>query len=670
MKKNILLQLLFILVCSTLSAQKLELGKVSIEELKEKTHPKDSSAVAAILFNKGTTSFIYNENDGFLINTDVEMKIKIYKKEGYEWANKSIPFYVGGTEKETVSISKAITYNLVNGQIEKTKLKGEGEFIENFNKLWAQKKITMPNIKEGCIIEYKYSIRSPYLSSFPDWEFQESIPVNYSEYNTYIPEYFFYNIHNKGYLTPKVTQTSNLKTLLLSNKKLVQTGVMVKYDTSTETVSYSENQTTYILEDIPALKDEAFTNNIKNYATSIEHELSGEKMPRSNYKSYANNWEDITKYIYEHDDFGSQIKKEAYFEDDLKPLLTKNTSREERINTVFQYAKSRMNWNGNNGYLCDSGVKKAYQEKTGNIADINLMLVAMLRYAGIDANPILISTRSNGIALFPSKNAFNYVIAAVETENDIILLDASSKNTFLNILPTRALNWTGRIIRKDGSSTPVDLTPKIISKETINAMINIDKQGKIEGKIREQNSDYLGFSYREKNTKIDRESYLESSEKRHDNIEISDFTLTNIDSLQNPVIENYSFKSNNSIEIIGDKLIFSPMFFFAESENPFKREKREYPIDFVYPFEQKYVFSIKIPEEYSIESSPKSASLSMSENRASLKYIINTTEKQIQISVTMSINTSLFTAEEYEELKTFFGEVIKKENEKIILKKI
>ena len=60
-------------------------------------------------------------------------------------------------------------------------------------------------------------------------------------------------------------------------------------------------------------------------------------------------------------------------------------------------------------------MRKAYKDKTGNVAEINLMLTAMLRYAGINANPVLVSTRSNGIALFPNRTAFNYVIAAVET---------------------------------------------------------------------------------------------------------------------------------------------------------------------------------------------------------------------------------------------------------------
>lgn len=163
----------------SINAQDFELGKVSTTELEEKYHPVDTSAAAAILFNKGITRVEY-ASTGFSLVTDVETRIKIYKKEGYDWANKAVEHYTGSNVVEKVAFSKAVTYNLVGGKIEKTKLKSDGEFVEKSNKFWSLKKITMPNVKEGSIIEYKYTIRSPYKSSFPEWKFQNSIPVNYS----------------------------------------------------------------------------------------------------------------------------------------------------------------------------------------------------------------------------------------------------------------------------------------------------------------------------------------------------------------------------------------------------------------------------------------------------------------------------------------------------------
>src|SRR5690606_29932466 len=160
------------------------------------------TAPATVLFNKGETYMVYSDQEGFMLITEVDVKIKIYTKEGYEWANKAIAFYSSDNEKETVDISKAVTYNLVDGDIKKTKLKSEGEFTEQANKFWKQKKIVMPDVKEGSIVEYRYAIKSPFIHIFPDWKFQETIPVDYSEYTTRIPEYFTYTPNFRGYITP------------------------------------------------------------------------------------------------------------------------------------------------------------------------------------------------------------------------------------------------------------------------------------------------------------------------------------------------------------------------------------------------------------------------------------------------------------------------------------
>jgi hypothetical protein len=126
MKKVIITSLL--LLHLFVSAQKRELGKVTIDELKESVCPTDSSAPAAILFNLGEVKLDFVEGKGFMLNTKVKTKIKIYKKEGYELANQFVRYYIGGNVKESVLFRDAATYNLVNGKIEKSKLKSDGEF--------------------------------------------------------------------------------------------------------------------------------------------------------------------------------------------------------------------------------------------------------------------------------------------------------------------------------------------------------------------------------------------------------------------------------------------------------------------------------------------------------------------------------------------------------------
>ncbi|MDI9313031.1 MAG: hypothetical protein QM535_22665, partial [Limnohabitans sp.] len=470
--KNFLVLALFLIGINVFS-QKYELGKVTIDELKEKAHPKDTAAVAAVLFKKGKVFFQYTHEKGFYTITEVVEKIKIYKKEGINYANQSLNLYDYGSSIETIEILDAFSYNLENTKIVKSKLKSDGVFEERFNKYWKRKKVLFPQVKEGSIIEFRYKITSPRYTDLRDWDFQEFIPVNYSEYVTYIPEFFVYKYHQKGVFFPKLyaeTFEDNYSGNYQGMENRIGGFVPVVY---TYNIKHNVNVNKFSLNDLPRLKEEKFVNSIDNYKSSMVFELSSVTMPGNMTTNYSTDWGSVVNKIYENSDFGLELDKTGYFENDILSLVQNLKKRDEKIGAIFNYVKSMINWNGHKSYLCDDGVKTAYKNKTGNVAEINLMLVAMLRFAGIDANPILVSTRDNGIAFYPSRTAYNYVIAGVEIEDDVILLDATDKFAVPSVLPTRDLNWVGRIIRKSGSSAEINLTPKTLSKEITNILYDV-----------------------------------------------------------------------------------------------------------------------------------------------------------------------------------------------------
>jgi len=658
---------ILLLFVSNVNAQEFKLGKVSIAELEQKVHPKDSSAVAAILYKRGKAKIEFDPNDGFISLTEVETRIKIYKKEGYNWANYSVGYYNGDGSKEKVDFDDAVTYNLVNGKIEKTKLASNGIFNEVVSKNRGRKKITMPNVKEGSVIEFSYVIRSPRDGTIREWDFQTSIPVNYSEFKTYIPEYYVFNAKQKGYVFPKVTAERKSKSILLTAKdrsNISRSGM------SSDRFEYLENQTTYTAIDFPAMKDEDFVNNIDNYTSSVQHELAMINSPNSPTKSYSTDWNSVVKTIYEYDDFGPELNKTGYFEEDLKKILADKNTADEKILAILNHVKASVKWNDYTGYSCDNGVKKAYKEKTGNIADINLMLTAMLRYAGLTANPVLVSTRSNGIAIFPNRTAFNYVIAAVETPNGNILLDASNKFSAPNILPFEVLNWSGRLIRKDGTSQEVDLMPKKASFDNVFMSYNLDSEGKVTGKVRRQCTDYTAMITRGNIDAVKEEEYLEKLENKNEKIEISDYSRTNEKDILLPTIETYSFTGNSLTEVIGGKIYVRPMLFFTNERNPFKQDVREYPVDFGFPFVDKYNITLQIPEGFTTEVLPQPVVLNMQDNLGSFKFNIVANGNVLQISIQHQINEAIVSVEQYEMLKEYYKGMIAKETDKIVLKRI
>jgi len=654
--------LLFLLPFFSINyGQKHDIGKVTKEELLEKRHKDDTSAVAAFKFKKAKTTFNYSENNGFVSSTEFFIKIKIYKKEGTSWGNFDIPYYIGyeNLNKEQIEILSAYTYNIENNQIIKEKVENQSKFKKVINEYWAKRTIAFPNVKEGSIIELRYKFKSENLSILPEFQFQYDIPVDYAEYQSIIPEFFIYKGIKSGYKDIEVEQKIENGSQSFDNKH-----------NQRMSMSYRQINSLYKANDIKAIKDEAYTSNVENYYGKLDHELETIRMPNEKPKQISTTWEAVVMSIYKDDKFGKEIKEFEYFMHDLKLVINNKKEPTDRINAVFNYLKSNMNWNENYGYYAKKGVKKAYQEKSGNAAEINFILLSMLKMAGIEAYPVLISTRENSVANFPNKSTFNYVIVAVKEQGKTLLLDATDKNATINTLPIRCLNWIGRLIEDDGTSTEINLMPEKNSLNAINMMAEVSENGEVSGKVRKQYFDYNAYLFRDKNNGVSNESLIERTERKFAGVEITDYSAQNNTDLMLPIIESYSFSSDNLVETIGNTMYISPMLLFTLTENPFKQEAREYPVDFVFAFQEKYNISLKFPDGYLIESLPSPAVVALPENLGKFSYNISKNNNQAQLIFSLEINKAIISPEYYESLKNFFKEIVNKQTEKIVLKKI
>src|SRR3990167_6851576 len=162
MKKCLLIIIVFYVQISI--AQDYKFGKVSKEELQQTADPEFPEADAAILYRNQSIKFNYVQGKGFIQENEIYERIKIYNKEGFDYATKMISLYTNSegsnSNDQMLKGLKAVTYNLEGDKILEDKLKKEGIFEENSNKYWKTTKFTMPNIKEGCIIEFEYTIQA------------------------------------------------------------------------------------------------------------------------------------------------------------------------------------------------------------------------------------------------------------------------------------------------------------------------------------------------------------------------------------------------------------------------------------------------------------------------------------------------------------------------------
>ena len=659
--KSIYILVLICLSFLNANAQKFELGKVSFNELSQKFYPLDSSASASILYCKAKTIFTYQKK-GFSVKHEYEFRIKIYKNQGLKWADFKVPYYVGyeTINKDYVKFSDGVTYNLENGKIEKTKLKSEGTFRKNLHKYWDESSISMPNVKIGSVIEFKYTITSENLVSFPVFNFQYDIPVQFSEYQTQIPEFFIYK--------PLTTGFNKINTDVK-----IGTGYQHFEDEHKQSLnmSYKQINSIHKVENLPAIKNEDFVDNLQNYKSAIHYELEKTRFPESEEKNYALTWNDVAKNIYNQKDFGKELEDKSYFPANFKSILQDQTTEIEKTNAVLKFVQNKMNWNNEYSYSTDKGVKKAYIEETGNSAEINFILISMLNYAGINANPVLLSTKKHGIPVYPNRTIFNHVIASAEIDGKIILMDAINKNSTLNILPSDDLNWIGRLIRKDESSQEVNLVSTTNSFNGVNLMATIENSGIVKGKAKFQKSDYFAMDFRENFLDVNKENYIEKLETKLWNLKVTDYTIENSKTdFRKPVVETFNFISDNVVEILNDKMYINPLLFLTENKNPFKQESRQMPVYLGFPKLLKYNIILQIPDGYQIETLPKSINLTTGENIAFFKSMMSSTNNTIQISIILTINSTIIASDYYDALKDFYKQMIDKQNEKIVLKKI
>lgn len=647
MKNRSLFIVVFFIYFQSTFSNEIKFGEVSKEELLEETYLQDKSANAVVLYKNQKTYLNSNLVNTELI-TEIHERIKIYNKEGFDYATEYISLFNGRSDEEVVRKIKAYTYNLENDEIVKTQLDKDQIFKTEISYYYNEVKFTMPNVKEGSIIEFKYEIRSPFIWNIDEFRFQYDIPIQKLEAEIRTPKGFRFKQTYKGYLSIYPQR---------STKRDVRIGMDVVVNK-------------YYLNNVPALKAESYVDNIDNYRAGVMFELVSIELP-GYFKSYAQSWADVAKTIGSSIDYKNQLDKTNSFDDELDALISGKADNIEKMKLIFKYVKDNIKWNGIDGKSFHKGIRKAFKEKKGNVADINLTLVAMLRYAGIKANPVVISTKDNVIPFFPTVDRLNYVIAYADINEEKYFLDATDEFSDVNILPVKDYNWRGILIdnpNKTWKLIDINSPESAIGQYSLNASLNED--GSIRGKFKSRYTKHHAFEFRENFKDQNLDDFIISREEKFQNIEISNYDVKNTEGYEGFVLESFDYYQENGADIINDKIYIQPMSFLKIKENPFKLEQREYPIDFGHPFSKKYVVNISIPDGYTIESKPKPIIVKIPNDLGKFKFLTNVSGNNILLAATFEIKNAIMGADNYLFLKEFFNQMITKEAEQLVLTKI
>lgn len=555
-----------------------------------------------------------------------------------------------------------------NGKIVETKLKSDDIFEEKVSENKDEKKFSLPNIKEGCVVEVTYKILSDYLFNFQDWQFQSFIPTIWSEYRATFPEFFNYEKYMQGYVALSVNEATkrqeefNIKYQVL-DPGMGGTGI----DRGSYTLKSYSNVHRWVAKDVPAFKEEPYLTSYSNYISKINFELAYIKYPNEPVNQIMGTWPDLNRSFLESDHFGMAIKGSGFLKKITEEVTTGMTTPQDKVMAIYNYVKSSVAWDGRYRMYLDDNFKKPLDEKKGSSAEINLMLVSMIQKSGITSNPVILSTRDNGFVRESSaiSSQFNYVVCQAIVEGKSILLDATDRMLPINLLPERCLNGKGYIISNESPGWISLTAPK--SKVYASAEVSIGETGQLMGKMNVSRDGYFGYSMRKEFLKKGEETYVKDfAHTRSWLVEKSEFQ--NMEKLSEAVKENYDFTHQDNAGN-ADVLYINPILYLRQDENPFKLEARQYPVDFGSTSEQTLICRLAIPEGFQPEELPVSKIMALPNNAGKYVYNVQHTGNIINITSTLSINQSLFTQEAYPNLREFYKLIVAKQAEQIVLKK-
>lgn len=638
-------------------------GDISTEELQKTVFTSDSSAAAVVLFDQAKVNFDHKLE----FYMDRHIRIKIYSREGYEWATAEIPY--NDERDQYVNKIKGQTFTLTEkGKVRKKRLDSNEIFEEDYSQNFKKIKFTLPSLEPGAIVEYRYrkKIGSPVW--VPDWEFQRTIPVLWSEYKVKMPSWYFFNKmivnSNKVHINETDPFFENMYVTLSRENSAHKS----YYNARIEVDGHNYR---WVMKDLPAVKKLPYMTSPNNYKAKLWMQLTEIRMPNQLHEVFLKSWDNIAEELLKSDLFGKRMRSNSGIRKIAAEATDGLETPLEKMMAVYGYMVESMVWDKNYSMLASDDLRDVLKARKGSSAELNLLMTQLLRDAGLQADPVVMSTRKNGrvVKYFAIANQFNHVISRVKIGDDSYLLDATSNDKAIDILPVNDLNGEGLLVSEDVSKW-LKISPGNITKSRVVYNATLDKHGLLKGGVSFKAQGYHASLKHFEMDQKDEDDFLneelmggikavsvDSFTVKDKNYENSRFECEIYFSDMEPSV---SQKSSNH-------LYFNPMLFLREESSPFKQSKRTIPVEFPYTFEKEFVANFTIPEGYVIKEVPKPKRITIPGNGIEIIRLSQVSGNRITILSKLKLKKSYYAPEEYEMLRGFYAKLVSLHNEPIVL---
>lgn len=646
-KLTLALALLITLVpCFSLTAhgQDIRFGKVSEDEVAMTSYEKDPQAEALYIYDKRELSYLAS----FMYEYTVYYRIKVFSKNALDLANVQIPYYSAKSD-ETVTGLAANTYNMVDGKMVKTPMPKQNIFKEKVSENFTIIKFSLPEVREGSVIEYKYTLRTSSLSGISDFNIQRHNPVLHSIIDVRLPEFIGFAIHTKGAFPLSIKQESDNTTFPLGP------------------INYNVKRVSCHNDDVPSLRNEPMVWCLDDFLAGFDIEVTSIVIPEAGiYENFAGNWESINETLRK-SDLGSAQRARNPFGDEVKAIRSKDTTETAKMREVLKLVNSRIKFNDKLG-LMPSMPGAVVRKGVGDMADINNILSLALRDCGFKTDLILLSTRSEGrLPLFPTMQKIStFIVRAFDSQGNAYYMDASDKDSDLNVLSPELLVDKARVYEAEGSGSWVNLSAPVRNTDQMIIYATLEEDGRVSGNINRilTNQKAYELAMRHEDAKSDEEFAEELAGEMEVSLDSSSFS--GIGTAR--AVETFRFRKTP--DSAGEFIYINPTLCPFLSENPFSDQVRKLPVEFGSVENTSVRFVLVIPEGYTVDEIPQACSYSGCEGDVTFSFIHQRIGNNLSVRLALSINRVIFTVDEYSDLNQLFGKIAELCNARIVLKKV
>ncbi|MEZ5071837.1 MAG: DUF3857 domain-containing protein [Bacteroidales bacterium] len=657
-KAILVLSQLFLVCLPSLLGQNFstEWGVIGDAEKQLTRYAKDPDASAVVLFDKGDSYFFYDNVEGYKIRFTRSKRIKILDNAGVDYAEVIVPFYVDESGRaEEVRNVVGVAYNLRDdGSLETGSLDPGSVFEIQYQDEYRAKKFTFPNVRAGTIVEYQYVLETPFLFNLPDWDFQDEIPTVYSEYTLRMIPFYEYAIRHQGYSRFSYT------TSRVDSKKRVFG--------KTNPIEFQDLITIFIQRDVPAFKDESYITSVNDFIMRMDFQLAKINYPQGGTKEIMSTWDKLIDEYLKNDYFGKYLRKSNSFArsmlDDNSSVLTLDAAGKAKA--LIGMVKNACIWDGTYSKYTDLSAKEFQQIKEGNSAEINLLLVALLREAGLRADPVLVSTRQHGRIEkeYPFSTVFNHVVVRVGGDENAFLCDASAANIQYNRLPSNCLNGEGLVVH-EGRVEWVSLTNDLRSADRKELTLSLDPEAYVlQAELSLEATEYDAYEYRSDYAQDEEEwkaYFLSNGFSRVDDLEFGE----NID-LEQPF--RLKVSGSSPLDYLGGQIVLQPFLGFPPLENPLTQAKRSYPVDMTFAKERRLLSRITLPAGYQAVDLPPYAK--HENDLMSFVLQVRRENENLEVEGSYVFKKAVYSPQEYVLLRYSIDKLIEAFNASVVLEKI